>query len=50
MSAEHGAIIAATLIPLFTVQVRVVENEEEFSNKLRAAGRQIAAWESGSVC
>ena len=33
MPAEHGAIIAAALTPLLTVQVRVVENEEESSNK-----------------
>ena len=32
-SAEHGATIAATLISLLTVQVRVVENEGESSNK-----------------
>ena len=30
-------------MPLIAVQVRVVENEEESSNKRRAAGRQIVA-------
>ena len=29
MSAEHGSIIAAALIPLLSVQVHVVENEGE---------------------
>ena len=33
MSAELAAITAAALVPLLTVQVRVVENEEESSNK-----------------
>ena len=33
ISAEHGATIAAALIPILTVQVHVVENEGESSNK-----------------
>ena len=33
ISAELGAITAAALIPLLTVQERVVENEGESSNK-----------------
>ena len=32
MSVEHSATIAVALIPLLTVQVRVVENEWESSN------------------
>ena len=33
MSAEHGATIAVALIPLLSVQVRVVENEGGSSDK-----------------
>ena len=33
MSVEHGATIAAALIPFLTVHVRVVENERESSIK-----------------
>ena len=33
MSAEHGAIMAAALMPLLTVQVRVVETKGEALNK-----------------
>ena len=41
VSAELGAIITAALILLLTVQVHVVENEGESSNKRRAAGRGL---------
>ena len=44
MSVELGAIIAAALVPLLTVQERVVENEGESSNKRRAAGRGSWTW------
>ena len=33
MSAELAAIITTALMPSIAVQVRVVENEEESSNK-----------------
>ena len=33
MSAELGAVAAAAPVPLLTAQVRVVENEGEFSIK-----------------
>ena len=41
MSVELGTVAAASPVPLFTAQVRMVENEGESSNKLRSPGRDL---------